>query len=183
MLSAQARVSVGNPETKQFRPDIEGLRAVAVLGVVAFHFGVPGIRGGFAGVDVFFVISGYLITSLLVRELEESGDINLLRFYGRRARRLLPAVLLMTIATLAAVPLVFPPNEQLRFAEAAAATSLYASNVLFLRQSLDYFAPLNASNPFLHTWSLAVEEQFYLVWPALLLLTCRRMVRPVRLAA
>ncbi len=149
---------------------------------MAFHFGVPGIHGGFVGVDIFFVISGYLITGLLVRELEESGDVDLMRFYGRRARRLLPAVLLMTIATLAAVSFVFPPHEQLRFAKAAGATSLYASNGLFLWQSLNYFAPLSASNPFLHTWSLAVEEQFYLVWPALLLLTCRRIVRPVRLA-
>jgi hypothetical protein len=140
MLSAESRLSVGNSETKQFRLDIEGLRAVAVFAVVAFHFGLPGIRGGFVGVDVFFVISGYLITSLLVRELEESGGIDLMRFYGRRARRLLPAVLLMTIAILVAVPFVFPPHRQLRLAKAAAATSLYVSNVLFLQQAQSYFA-------------------------------------------
>ena len=182
MLGVQSRVSIENSETKQFRLDIEGLRAVAVFGVVAFHFGLPGIRGGFVGVDIFFVISGYLITSLLVRELETSGKVDLMRFYGRRARRLLPAVLLMTIAILLAVPFVFPPHGQLRLAKAAAATSLYVSNVLFLQQAQSYFAPLSAFNPFLHTWSLAVEEQFYLVWPALLLLISRRVLRPVRLA-
>jgi peptidoglycan/LPS O-acetylase OafA/YrhL len=182
MQAAQARLSNGKTETKTFRRDIEGLRAVAVIAVAAFHFGVPGIPGGFTGVDIFFVISGYLITGLLIRELETSGQIDLLAFYGRRARRLLPAVLLMTLATLVAIPFVLAPSEQFRFAEAAAATSVYASNILFLRQALDYFAPLNASNPFLHTWSLAVEEQFYLVWPALLLLVSRRQIRPIRLA-
>jgi len=183
MLAPQARVPAGNTETAPFRRDIEGLRAVAVIGVVALHFGVPGISGGFVGVDIFFVISGYLITGLLVQELEKHGEIDLLRFYGRRARRLLPALVLMTLATLVAVLFVLAPTAQLRFAQAAAATSLYASNFLFLRQALDYFAPLSASNPFLHTWSLGVEEQFYFVWPALLLLAGRRQVRPVRLAA
>ena len=180
MQAVEARILGGNSETKRFRPDIEGLRAVAVIGVVAYHFGVPGIPGGFVGVDIFFVISGYLITRLLIEELEESGKINLLRFYGRRARRLLPALLLMMVATLVAIPFILAPSQQLRYAATAAATSLYASNVLFLRDAMDYFAPQNASNPFLHTWSLAVEEQFYLIWPALMLLAVRHKVRTTR---
>ena len=183
MQAVEARILGGNSETKRFRPDIEGLRAVAVIGVVAYHFGVPGIPGGFVGVDIFFVISGYLITRLLIEELEESGKINLLRFYGRRARRLLPALLLMMLATLVAIPFILAPSQQLRYAATAAATSLYASNVLFLRDAMDYFAPQNASNPFLHTWSLAVEEQFYLIWPALMLLAGRHKVRTARLTA
>jgi peptidoglycan/LPS O-acetylase OafA/YrhL len=167
--------------TKPFRRDIEGLRAVAVIGVVAYHFGLRGIPGGFVGVDIFFVISGYLITGLLLQELDKDGKIDLARFYGRRARRLLPAALLMTLATLAAIPFIIAPTEQLRFAASAAATSIYASNFLYLRQALDYFAAESASNPFLHTWSLGVEEQFYLIWPALMLFTCRRQVRPAKL--
>jgi peptidoglycan/LPS O-acetylase OafA/YrhL len=182
MQASQDRILNGNVESKPFRADIEGLRAVAVIGVVAFHFGVPYIPGGFVGVDIFFVISGYLITRLLIQELEHNGRIDLLRFYGRRARRLLPAVLLMTLVTLAAIPLILGPSDQLRYAASAAATSLYASNFLFLQQTVNYFNPTNASNPFLHTWSLGVEEQFYLVWPALLLLACRRRFRPLRLA-
>lgn len=182
MQSSVVNAPAINQSAKQFRRDIEGLRAIAVIAVVAFHFGVPGIPGGFAGVDVFFVISGYLITSLLLQELEASGRIDLLAFYGRRARRLLPAVLLMTLVTLAAGVFIVSPFEQTRFAWSAAATSLYTSNILFLRSALDYFAPQSASNPFLHTWSLAVEEQFYLVWPALLLVMSRRRVRPLLLA-
>jgi len=172
-----------NRSSLPFRGDIEGLRAVAVIGVVAYHFGLPGIPGGFVGVDTFFVISGYLITGLLIQELEKSGKIDLLQFYGRRARRLLPAVLLMTLVTLAVSVFVLSPHEQLRYARAAVASSLYASNVLFLRHALDYFAPQSALNPFLHTWSLAVEEQFYLVWPALLLMMSRGKLRSPRLAA
>lgn len=178
MQDAIAKMPVVNAGSKEFRRDIEGLRAVAVAAVVVFHFGLRGIPGGFVGVDIFFVISGYLITGLLLRELENSGEIDLLRFYGRRSRRLLPAALLMTLVTLACGYFVFSPGEQLVFAKTAVATSLYSSNVWFLRQALDYFAPQAALNPFLHTWSLAVEEQFYLVWPAVLLLTSRRGLRP-----
>jgi peptidoglycan/LPS O-acetylase OafA/YrhL len=114
---------------------------------------------------------------LLLQELEASGEIDLLRFYGRRARRLLPAALLMILVTLAVSMFVFAPAEMLRYAGTAAATSLYASNFAFLRQATNYFSPTTILNPFLHTWSLAVEEQFYLVWPALLLLTARGKVR------
>jgi peptidoglycan/LPS O-acetylase OafA/YrhL len=181
MQSATAGTILTNVVAKKFRRDIEGLRAIAVLAVVGFHFGVRGIRGGFIGVDVFFVISGYLITGLLIQELDSNGKIDLMRFYGRRARRLLPAVLLMTVATLIAIAFVCAPADQIRFAASAAATSLYASNFLYLRDALDYFGAESATNPFLHTWSLGVEEQFYLVWPALLLLTCGRRVRPARL--
>jgi peptidoglycan/LPS O-acetylase OafA/YrhL len=163
---------------KPFRKDIEGLRAVAVIAVAAFHFGVRGVPGGFVGVDMFFVISGYLITGLLTAELDISGQIDLLRFYGRRARRLLPAALLISLATLACGAFVLSPAEQLQFAAAAAASSLYASNFLFMRQASDYFGAQSVFNPFLHTWSLGVEEQFYLLWPALLLLVGRRKTHP-----
>jgi peptidoglycan/LPS O-acetylase OafA/YrhL len=153
-----------------FRRDIEGLRCIAVLAVVGFHYGVPGIGGGFVGVDIFFVISGYLITGLLLQELDRHGEINLLRFYGRRARRLLPASLLVTVTTLICCIFIFSPLEQKVLAKAAFASSLYLSNLWFLYQAFAYFSPESTLNPFLHTWSLSVEEQFYLFWPALLLI-------------
>ncbi|MBL8264936.1 acyltransferase family protein [Steroidobacter sp.] len=159
---------------KQFREDIEGLRAVAVLSVVIFHFGVGGLPGGFIGVDVFFVISGYLISGLLLNELDRTGRIDLWRFYGRRARRLLPLSLLVTVVTLLVAVFILSPSEQLFAAKGGLASSLYASNFFFMTQLADYFAPESELNPFLHTWSLSVEEQFYLVWPALLLLLWRR---------
>jgi peptidoglycan/LPS O-acetylase OafA/YrhL len=152
-----------------FRPDIEGLRALAVLSVVGFHYGVWGLHGGFVGVDVFFVISGYLITGLLIAELAATGRIDLLRFYGRRARRLLPAALLVTAVILVAGALFLSPLEQLPVAKAGAASSVYLSNFWFMRLTFDYFSPESALNPFLHTWSLSVEEQFYFLWPTLLL--------------
>ncbi len=153
-----------------FRPDIEGMRGIAVLLVVLYHVGIPGIRGGFTGVDVFFVLSGFLITDLLVKEAARTGRISFVQFYARRTRRLLPAAILVLTVTLVACLLMLSPLEQFRYASSAVATSVYASNLHFMRQATDYFGPNLASDPFLHTWSLAVEEQFYLVWPMLIAL-------------
>lgn len=158
---------------KHFREDIQGLRALAVLSVVLFHFGVGVIPGGFVGVDVFFVISGYLISGLLLAELEQTGSIDLWRFYGARARRLLPLALLVSAVTLLIALLILSPAEQTFAAEGALASSLYASNLWFMTLLPDYFAPESAFNPFLHTWSLSLAVQFYLVWPALLLFLWR----------
>lgn len=156
-----------------FRADVEGLRAIAVLSVVAFHYEVPSVTGGFVGVDVFFVISGYLISQLLLREIAATGKLDFLGFYGRRAKRLLPAALVVTVATLIIGYFVLAPFEQKEMAKSATASALYAANVWLLRQSTNYFAPESSLNPFLHTWSLSVEEQFYLVWPAFLLMVGR----------
>jgi peptidoglycan/LPS O-acetylase OafA/YrhL len=153
-----------------FRPDIEGFRGLAILVVVAFHCGVPGFAGGFIGVDVFFVLSGYLITRLLVAEVQENSRINLLNFYARRIRRLLPASALVLVVTLIAGLIVLAPNELAFAGRAARATAVYMSNVFFASNTADYFAPEVETNPMLHTWTLAVEEQFYLVWPLLIML-------------
>ncbi|MEP7347065.1 MAG: acyltransferase family protein, partial [Gemmatimonadaceae bacterium] len=155
------------------RPDVEGLRAVAVLLVVAFHVGIAGVSGGFIGVDVFFVLSGYLITQLLMREYEKSGKIDFVKFYARRSRRLLPAAALMLVATIVASYFLFSPLEQHKFAGTAASTGAYLSNVWFARNATDYLAAGGDTNPLLHTWSLAVEEQFYIFWPTIILLVLR----------
>jgi peptidoglycan/LPS O-acetylase OafA/YrhL len=156
------------PGSLTYRPDIDGLRAFAVLPVVLYHFGVPGFGGGFVGVDVFFVISGFLITSLIFGELK-SGKFSILKFYERRVRRIFPALFTVIAATLAAATEVFFPRDLLRLAESAAATALFGSNFDFWQQS-GYFDMGADLKPLLHTWSLAVEEQFYLVFPALLYL-------------
>ena len=159
--------------TPNYRPDIEGLRGLAVALVVAFHASPRRISGGFIGVDVFFVISGYLITGLLLREIEATGGLSFSGFYTRRARRLLPASALVFVTTLLACSLFLSPLQQFKLGDSATYVALYASNFWFLHQATDYFAPAIATNPFLHTWSLAVEEQFYLVWPAIVLLGMR----------
>jgi peptidoglycan/LPS O-acetylase OafA/YrhL len=156
-----------------FRPDIEGLRGVAVCLVVAYHATPRRFHGGFLGMDVFFVISGYLITGLLVREIEDTGRLSFAGFYARRVRRLLPVSALVLLTTALACSVFLSPIQQSRLRESASHTALYISNFWFLRQSTDYFAPAIGNDPFLHTWSLAVEEQFYLVWPALILLALR----------
>lgn len=153
-----------------FRSDIEGLRGVAVLLIVAFHVGIPGFRGGFIGVDIFFVLSGYLITRLLMNEIDKSGGIDLPRFYARRARRLLPSLALMVAVVTAVALIVLPPLEQKTLAGTALAASAYCSNFVLMHQASYYFSAEAHSNPLLHTWSLGVEEQFYLVWPLLVLL-------------
>ncbi|MGN6464541.1 MAG: acyltransferase family protein [Rhizobiaceae bacterium] len=152
-----------------FRTDIEGLRAIAVGGVIAYHFGVAQLPGGFVGVDVFFVISGYLITRHILDEIERRGAIDLWAFYARRARRLLPASIFVILATLVAGYFVLAPSEQQLYAKGAFYASTYIINLWLIRWSLDYFAQDASSNPFIHFWSLSVEEQFYLAWPALLL--------------
>jgi peptidoglycan/LPS O-acetylase OafA/YrhL len=153
-----------------FRPDIEGLRGIAVLIVVAFHCGIPGFSAGFVGVDVFFVLSGYLITGLLVSEIEKTSRLNLVQFYARRVRRLLPASALTLLVTLLVGAIIMAPNELTFAARAARATAIYMSNIFFATNAADYFAPAVKLNPMLHTWSLAVEEQFYLFWPLLIIL-------------
>ncbi|WP_084959273.1 acyltransferase family protein [Thermoactinospora rubra] len=154
------------------RKDIEGLRAVAVLFVLAFHAGVPGLGGGFAGVDVFFVVSGFLIAGLIVRDLE-AGRFRLAGFYARRARRILPAAgVVLVVTALAAWPLL----PALRLRELAAdvfTAALSAANWRFVAQQTDYLAADRDPSPLLHFWSLAVEEQFYLVWAPLALLAFR----------
>ena len=151
---------------------MEGLRAVAVLAVLWYHIGLPGIPGGFAGVDIFFVISGFLITGLLLREHERAGRIDLRRFYSRRMRRILPAVLATIAVTMVAAGLVLAPLQVPGIAQDGAASALSLGNMRFALESADYFAATDPS-PFRHLWSLGVEEQFYLVWPALLIVAFR----------
>jgi peptidoglycan/LPS O-acetylase OafA/YrhL len=160
-------------ERDGFRPDIEGLRAVAVGLVLLYHAAVPGFGGGYVGVDVFFVLSGFLITGLLVRERASTGTISLAAFYARRLRRLLPAVALLIVVTVVASVLVLSPLRASDVAADGVAAALYASNLRFAIQATDYLQAELAPSPLLHLWSLGVEEQFYLFWPALLLVTTR----------
>jgi len=156
-----------------FRVDIEGLRAVAVIFVVVYHAGLPFLPGGLNGVDIFFVISGYLITSLLSREADVSGGINLARFYARRARRLLPAATVVVLAVCLTEAILVSPLVQYRVLKDAAATMLYSSNIYFSHAKRSYFFPGVPPSPLIHTWSLGVEEQFYIVWPIILLIFIR----------
>lgn len=154
-----------------YRAYIDGLRAVAILAVVGYHAGVPLVRGGFVGVDVFFVISGYLITGILVREIEKTGRIDFAAFFARRIRRLFPSLLLVLSCTLGLACLFLSPlrREVQETARAALAASLFSSNVYFAWWLKDYFGGPADFQPLLHTWSLSVEEQFYLIWPPILL--------------
>jgi peptidoglycan/LPS O-acetylase OafA/YrhL len=149
----------------KYRSDIDGLRAVAVTSVVLFHAGVGALKGGFVGVDVFFVISGYLITANLHGDLRQ-GRFSILGFYERRARRILPALFAMMIGAALGAAL-FLPNDLKLFGESVAAATLSLSNVFFYTHT-GYFDLAAAYTPLLHTWSLAVEEQFYLVFPPVL---------------
>lgn len=166
---------------RKYRPDIDGLRAIAIVSVIAYHAGIPGFSGGFVGVDIFFVISGFLITSLLFNEAVKTGWVNLGAFYARRVRRLMPAGLVVVAATLLVGAFIFAPasDEQRSLARSAIAFSYFGSNFYFFRATGGYFDAPSFSLPLLHTWSLAVEEQYYLVWPLVMLLVFR-FAKPLR---
>jgi peptidoglycan/LPS O-acetylase OafA/YrhL len=163
-----------------YRPEIDGLRAVAVLSVILYHAEFEVFGGGFVGVDVFFVISGYLITSIIVNELQED-KFSLVNFYERRIRRIFPALFVVMLSCLVCAWLWFLPNDFKDYAQSQVAVSMFVSNLLFWRQS-GYFDSANELKPLLHTWSLAVEEQFYLFYPVGVLLVFRcfkRWVTPI----
>ncbi|NHA69780.1 acyltransferase family protein [Phycicoccus flavus] len=165
---AARRVHDGRRQRPGFRPDIEGLRAVAVLAVLTYHAGLP-VAAGFVGVDVFFVISGFLITSLLLVELARTGTISWVRFLGRRVRRLLPAaVLVLAVVSLWSF-LVVPGERRQSIAHDVMASATYVVNWVLAGREVDYLASDARPSPVQHYWSLSVEEQFYLVWPLLLL--------------
>ncbi|MBF9130925.1 acyltransferase [Plantactinospora sp. S1510] len=168
--SKQEQLSVS--QVSSFRPDIEGMRALAVVLVVLYHVGTPGFDGGFVGVDVFFLISGYLITGLLVRERQTTGRINLRRFYARRIRRLLPASLVVALTTFGLAKLVLSPLGLLDLRQDALATLGYLANYWFALRNTDYLHDHVGASLYQQYWSLAVEEQFYLVWPVLLIGGC-----------
>ncbi len=162
------------------RDDIDGLRAVAVALVILFHYGVPGFQGGFVGVDIFFVISGFLIGGIIDRELG-AGRFSFINFYERRVRRIFPALFLILFASTAAAAVLLFPADFMRFAQSAAAAALFWSNIHFDAVA-GYWDVAASSKPLLHTWSLAVEEQFYLVFP-LILFAVRKWDRRRKLIA
>lgn len=156
-----------------YRGDIDGLRALAVIPVVLFHAGVRGFRGGFVGVDIFFVISGFLITGILLRDAQ-MGQLSIAEFYRRRILRIFPALIVMALCTSVGAVIWLLPGEWERYARSLMATALFGSNISFYLAT-DYFNLGALSEPLLHTWSLAVEEQWYLAWPLVIgLLATRR---------
>ena len=154
-------------ETRGYRADVDGLRGIAILAVLLFHYRLPGVTGGFVGVDLFFVISGFLITRNILAEIQ-AGTWSYGRFYTRRARRLFPALFVTLALSFFAAVWLLPPNDLKWFAETAVHSAVSTSNFLYWLE-LGYFGPAAERTPLLHTWSLSVEEQFYLIWPALML--------------
>lgn len=169
------RSPIASRDRGRFRSDIQGLRAVAVMMVLLYHAGVPFFAGGYVGVDVFFVISGFLITGHLYSGLRQQGRVAFREFYARRVRRILPASIVVVIMTTVSAIVVFPPLVWPRVFRDAIATSLYVPNILFAKEGTDYLSEKSPS-VFQHYWSLGVEEQFYLLWP-LVLVTIMFLVR------
>ncbi|MBY5341918.1 acyltransferase [Rhizobium leguminosarum bv. viciae] len=163
---------------KVYRPEIDGLRAISVIAVILYHaeFTIAGhtlLRGGYIGVDVFFVISGFLISQILLTEIEATGRIDFLKFYARRARRILPALFAVVFVTIPFAYYLLLPSELLDFANSIGSSLLFGSNIYFYFTAAQYGEPNTLLKPFLHTWSLSVEEQFYIGFPLLLLITRR----------
>lgn len=163
----------------KYRPEIDGLRAFAVLPVILYHANIPGFSGGFIGVDVFFVISGFLISALLLNDLS-SNNFSIRRFYARRARRILPALFTVLLATIPVTTYVLLPAQLQDYSGSLIAVTGFVSNIFFWSRS-GYFAPESSEMPLLHTWSLSVEEQFYILFPVVLLLLYRYCHRHIGL--
>jgi peptidoglycan/LPS O-acetylase OafA/YrhL len=152
----------------EYRADIDGLRALAVVAVIFFHAGIPGFSGGFIGVDIFFVISGFLITSFILKEIH-AGQFSIGKFYERRIRRIFPALYLVILFTTGVAAFLFDSETFQIFGKSLTATTLFGSNFLFVN-AIGYFESDANNHPLLHTWSLAVEEQFYIIFPLLLII-------------
>jgi peptidoglycan/LPS O-acetylase OafA/YrhL len=161
---------------RAYRPDIDGLRAIAVLAVLLFHCGVPGFPGGFVGVDLFFVISGFLITGQLAGDIE-AGQMSIGRFYDRRIRRIGPALFVTLIVTAVASAALLLPSYLVAMSWALVSAATSVANIYLWRVAGDYFAPMSTFQPLLHTWSLSVEEQFYLFVPVLMMVCARPLRR------
>jgi peptidoglycan/LPS O-acetylase OafA/YrhL len=161
----------------KYRTEIDGLRALAVLPVILFHAGLEKFSGGFVGVDVFFVISGYLITTIIISELAE-GKFSIVNFYERRARRILPALFFVMLVCLPFAWMWLTPNDLKDFGKSLVAVSTFSSNISFWSES-NYFDTTVELKPLIHTWSLAVEEQYYILFPVFLLLTWRLGIKSV----
>lgn len=157
---------------RSYMPHVDGLRCLAVMSVLLFHFGVPGLGGGYIGVDVFFVISGFLITNIIVDEVLSTSGFSFRNFYSRRIRRIVPALLATLAATTLLALLSLTPADLVAYGRSLAASAASVSNLLFWSES-GYFDAASQTKPLLHTWSLSVEEQFYLFWPALIYLCFR----------
>lgn len=168
------------PPSLPYRPDIQGLRAIAIMLVVFAHAEISAVSGGFIGVDLFFVLSGYLITGLLVREYEGDGTVHLARFLARRLKRLLPALLAMLALVLLIAPLLLSSHEAVEQSASVAYAATWTSNLFFAFSHFDYFSELRTRDLFLHTWSLGVEEQFYVLWSVVLLLALKLLSRQPR---
>ena len=166
-----ARENIGKVKSLTYRREVDGIRALAVVPVILFHAGFERFSGGYVGVDVFFVISGYLITSLILAEMQ-SGTFSLARFYERRARRILPSMFFVMAASFVAAWILLLPDPMEEFSRSLVAVATFASNVLFWSEA-GYFNTANELKPLLHTWSLAVEEQFYVLFPLLMLVGWR----------
>jgi peptidoglycan/LPS O-acetylase OafA/YrhL len=179
--SARPDVDAGRqPLIAARRTDIEGLRALAVGVVLLYHAGVPGFEGGYVGVDVFFALSGFLMTGLLATEHQRTGTVSFRAFYARRSRRLLPAAVLVLVVTAVAARVVLAPLAFQRAARDIGAAGLYVVNLRFAGQATNYLGANVDDSPILHYWSLAVEEQFYVVWPLLLWVALRRSASSTR---
>ena len=155
----------------KYRPEIDGLRALAILPVLLYHIGFAGFSGGFVGVDVFFVISGYLITSIILKE-KSQDQFTLANFYERRARRILPALFAVILVCIFLSYFWMAPAQMKEFGLSAVSAIVFISNVFFWKHST-YFDTASEEMPLLHTWSLAVEEQYYIAFPIFILLTWR----------
>ncbi len=176
MVKSTVHNEASNAVSIGYMPGLDGLRALAVFAVIAYHLGVTWTPGGLLGVNLFFVLSGYLITSILYKQLESEGSIDLKDFWLRRAKRLLPALFLMLISVMLWA-LVFAPDRLTQLRQEALAAALYSGNWYFIFRQVSYFESFGPPSPLGHLWSLAIEEQFYLLWPLILSLVYRLIPR------